>query len=150
MLSTGGAAVFSSGHATLSTLTPIFLDKVHCSGNESVLTECDRFSDIGIHTCNHSQDVGIICYCKNAIPNYLYCAASYLIVVFTQLLISVKKTMEDVIIFAMIQTLVTLVLVIQDILCNKMDILALVSHCSSLILLSGTRSSYWYVCGVAH
>ena len=75
MLSAGGAAVFSSGFTHLNTTTPIFLDKVHCSGNELILTECDRFSDIGIHTCNHSQDVGIICYCKNAIHKlFLLCS----------------------------------------------------------------------------
>ena len=135
-LSTGGATVFSSGHASLTTSTPILLDKVHCSGNESILTECDRFSDIGIHTCRHSQDVGIICYGKNTVHILLFCGKLPDIFVFTQLLISVKKTMEDVTIFAMIQKLATLVHAIQDILCNKMDILALVSHCFSLILLS--------------
>ena len=130
--------MFSSGYASLTTSTPILLDKVHCSGNESILTDCDRFSDIGIHTCSHSQDVGIICYGKITVHTLLFCGKLPDIFIFTQLLISVKKTMEDVTIFATIQKLATLVRAIQDIHCNKMDILALVSHYFGLILLSVT------------
>ena len=40
---------------------PIFLDKLHCSGDERRLTECS-FSFI--HMCSHQQDIGIICRCK--------------------------------------------------------------------------------------
>ena len=40
---------------------PIFLDQLHCSGDESKLTECS-FSLI--HMCSHQQDIGIICHCK--------------------------------------------------------------------------------------
>ena len=40
---------------------PIFLDQLHCSGDETTLTEC---SVSLIHMCNHQQDVGIICQGK--------------------------------------------------------------------------------------
>ena len=63
--STGGAALVPGTVYTSSVSTPIFLDKLHCGGHESLLLECEHFSDIGVHTCDHSQDVGIICYCKN-------------------------------------------------------------------------------------
>ena len=40
---------------------PIFLDELHCSGDESRLIECDVSL---IHMCSHQQDVGIICQRK--------------------------------------------------------------------------------------
>ena len=40
---------------------PIFWDQLHCSGDESKLTECS-FSLI--HMCSHQQDIGISCHCK--------------------------------------------------------------------------------------
>ena len=40
---------------------PIFLDKVDCSGTESTLLQCGKFSPLGIHMCDHFQDVGIHC-----------------------------------------------------------------------------------------
>ena len=41
-------------------LGPIFLDRVTCSSEQLTLLECDS-SPIGVHTCSHSQDVGIQC-----------------------------------------------------------------------------------------
>jgi len=38
----------------------IWLDRVHCDGSESHLTEC-RHSDWGRHNCSHSNDVSISC-----------------------------------------------------------------------------------------
>ena len=50
--------------ANLSTTPlPIFLDQLHCNGDETMLLECEHFADIGVHTCDHSQDVGVICQC---------------------------------------------------------------------------------------
>ena len=40
---------------------PILLDHVRCSGEESDLLQCDHSM---VHTCSHSDDVGIICHCK--------------------------------------------------------------------------------------
>ena len=40
---------------------PIFLDEVHCSGTEMSLLECSRFTPLGIHMCQHSQDIGVDC-----------------------------------------------------------------------------------------
>ena len=41
-------------------LGPIFLDRVTCSSEQLTLLECDS-SPVGVHTCSHSQDVGIQC-----------------------------------------------------------------------------------------
>ena len=41
-------------------LGPIFLDRVSCSSNSPSLLECDG-NPLGVHTCSHSQDVGVQC-----------------------------------------------------------------------------------------
>ena len=46
-------------------LGPIFLDRVSCSSNSPSLLECDS-NPLGVHTCSHSQDVGIQCICKGS------------------------------------------------------------------------------------
>ena len=56
--------VFATAFTKLTSQVPIFLDELNCEGHESMLLECDRFSPIGLHSCDHSQDVGIICQCK--------------------------------------------------------------------------------------
>ena len=38
----------------------IWLDDVGCSGRESSLSECSR-AGIGIHSCDHSKDAGVVC-----------------------------------------------------------------------------------------
>ena len=40
---------------------PIFLDQLNCDGSESNLFECGRHTGIGLHTCDHLQDVGLRC-----------------------------------------------------------------------------------------
>ena len=40
---------------------PIFLDQLNCDGSESELFECGRHTGIGLHTCDHLQDVGLRC-----------------------------------------------------------------------------------------
>ena len=39
---------------------PIWLDDVSCSGNESSLLSC-RHSGVGIHNCDHGDDVSVRC-----------------------------------------------------------------------------------------
>ena len=43
---------------------PIFLDQLHCSGSETVVLECRRFTPLGLPTCDHSQDAGVRCVGK--------------------------------------------------------------------------------------
>ena len=43
---------------------PIFLDQLHCTGDEESLSECDMYTQPGMHMCGHQNDVGVICYCK--------------------------------------------------------------------------------------
>ena len=44
---------------------PIFLDRVSCSGSEMTLLECTHAAaPVGIHSCDHSSDVGISCQGK--------------------------------------------------------------------------------------
>ena len=39
---------------------PIHLDELECSGAEATLLNCTH-SGIGVHNCDHPEDVGIIC-----------------------------------------------------------------------------------------
>ena len=43
---------------------PIFLDQLHCTGDEESLSECDMYTQPGMHMCGHQHDVGVICHCK--------------------------------------------------------------------------------------
>ena len=43
---------------------PIFLDQLHCTGDEDSLSECDMYTEPGIHMCGHQHDVGVICQRK--------------------------------------------------------------------------------------
>ena len=51
-----GAKLSASGHGNGT----IFLDNVECSGLEERLENC-RHREIGVHDCDHSEDVGVIC-----------------------------------------------------------------------------------------
>ena len=42
---------------------PIFLDGIRCTGNEDRLVDCDH-NGIGVHSCNHTQDAGVVCQGK--------------------------------------------------------------------------------------
>ena len=46
---------------------PIFLDQLHCTGDEESLSECDMYTEPGIHMCGHQHDVGVICHRKMCI-----------------------------------------------------------------------------------
>ena len=58
---------FSSIRGHRSTLNfgqasgPIFLENLACSGDESTVFDCPR-GVLGLHHCDHSQDVGVQCY----------------------------------------------------------------------------------------
>jgi len=39
---------------------PIWLDNVHCSGNETSLINCAH-NGLGVHNCGHGEDVSILC-----------------------------------------------------------------------------------------
>uniref|UniRef100_A0A672HD69 SRCR domain-containing protein n=1 Tax=Salarias fasciatus TaxID=181472 RepID=A0A672HD69_SALFA len=52
--SASSSAAFGAGSGT------IWLDDVHCSGNESSILDC-RHSGFGVHNCGHHEDAGIIC-----------------------------------------------------------------------------------------
>ncbi|KAM6184279.1 scavenger receptor cysteine-rich domain-containing group B protein-like [Sarcoramphus papa] len=53
-VSAPGRASFGQGHG------PIWLDDVNCTGMEGAITECN-FKPWGVHNCNHSEDVGVVC-----------------------------------------------------------------------------------------
>ena len=40
---------------------PIFLDQLQCSGSEQSLLDCPTFTDVGLHSCDHSMDAGVKC-----------------------------------------------------------------------------------------
>ena len=39
---------------------PILLDDLQCNGDERSLLECSH-RGVGVHNCDHSEDVGVIC-----------------------------------------------------------------------------------------
>ena len=42
----------------------IFLDDLHCAGNESSLFQCPQ-SRIGTSNCKHGEDAGVVCQPRN-------------------------------------------------------------------------------------
>ena len=40
---------------------PIFLNGVQCDGTEQRLADCSTREDVNVHSCGHSDDVGVLC-----------------------------------------------------------------------------------------
>ena len=40
---------------------PIWLDHVQCTGSEDFLSDCPHSTEWGNTTCNHREDVGVVC-----------------------------------------------------------------------------------------
>ncbi|XP_059914172.1 deleted in malignant brain tumors 1 protein-like [Gadus macrocephalus] len=60
-----GSAISATNEAYFGQGTgPIWLDDVHCGGNEASLTDCEH-QGFGSRNCKHVQDAGIIC---DAVP----------------------------------------------------------------------------------
>ncbi|XP_053908292.1 scavenger receptor cysteine-rich domain-containing group B protein-like [Cuculus canorus] len=57
-LSAPGSAHFGPGKDL------IWLDEVHCTGQEATLSQC-RFNNWGEHNCGHSEDAGVVCSGSN-------------------------------------------------------------------------------------
>ena len=58
-----GAVILLSSE-TVPGSGPIFLDQLDCSVTDSFLLDCSRLRPLGLHTCDHSQDVGLACIGK--------------------------------------------------------------------------------------
>lgn len=43
---------------------PIFLSSLNCNGMETSLLDCEAFASTGVHSCDHSMDIGVYCECK--------------------------------------------------------------------------------------
>ena len=61
---TDGVEVVEASHFGGESIGPLFLDQLHCTGDEESLSECDMFTEPGMHMCGHQHDVGVICQCK--------------------------------------------------------------------------------------
>ena len=57
-----GAIAVSSAHFGRG-VGPIWLDDVNCNGSEPNIDSCHH-NVWGLHTCDHSEDVGVICHGK--------------------------------------------------------------------------------------
>ena len=58
-LSLSGAETLK-GLSPFNDTVPIYLDQLNCIGDEENLMDCQRYIP-GIHSCDHSEDVGIHC-----------------------------------------------------------------------------------------
>ena len=54
----------------------IFLQNLACSGNELMLINCSH-SGIGVHSCSHSEDAGVICLGGKSLYPSVYVLEEY-------------------------------------------------------------------------
>ena len=47
---------------------PIYLDDVHCLGDEPALSYCIH-NGVGVHNCRHSEDASVVCQGKSLAIN---------------------------------------------------------------------------------
>ena len=40
----------------------MYLERVNCEGDETLLLDCGTTVDLGLSDCDHSEDVGVKCY----------------------------------------------------------------------------------------
>ena len=56
-----GATEAIGGSGFGSGMGQIWLDDLHCEGNETSLFNCNKNYATGVHNCGHQEDVGAIC-----------------------------------------------------------------------------------------
>ena len=56
----GALASFNRGGPVGQKTGPIWIDNLHCSGNETSLFQCPH-NGIGLHNCVHMEDAGVVC-----------------------------------------------------------------------------------------
>ena len=75
VLITGGMAITNGVSSFGIPPNPIFLDNLACDGTESSILLCPR-SLLGLHQCDHSQDVAVQCFGKEVrfilLHDYVY------------------------------------------------------------------------------
>ena len=64
-----------TGSAFNASLGPIFLDALDCEAKDKSLLDCNRFTPLGLTTCDHSSEAGIRC-----IGEYAYCGGGRVVI----------------------------------------------------------------------
>ncbi len=62
---------------------PIFLSQLACAGNEDSIFDCNTFDFSSLHSCNHNQDISVICECEYYYNVHAQCIIFILIYIAT-------------------------------------------------------------------